>query len=338
MKKYLLPETGNFYKANLHCHSTVSDGQLTAEEIKKIYYEKGYSVVAYTDHEVLISQSHLTDENFLALNGTEIRIEAPATGRKFGKVTHLCLIGLEPDNIIQPCWHRSKYPFGNAISYSDKVKFDETKPDWERVHSHDGITAIIKECRDNGFFVTYNHPNWSLESYPDYMGYEGMHAMEICNYNSICQGFDEHNPKEYDEMLKGGKRLYCIATDDNHNKPERPDSFGGFTMIKADKLEYRTITKALEEGNFYASEGPIINELWLEDKTVHIKCEPAVEIYMNSQYRYAKSVKGFGYPVTEASFELTGNEGYVRFTVVDKDGKRAYTNAYFIDELLGGTK
>ena len=25
MKIYLLPESGNFYKANLHCHSTVSD-------------------------------------------------------------------------------------------------------------------------------------------------------------------------------------------------------------------------------------------------------------------------------------------------------------------------
>lgn len=56
MKKYLLPETGNFYKANLHCHSTVSDGELTVEEIKKIYTEQGYSIVAYTDHEVLISQ------------------------------------------------------------------------------------------------------------------------------------------------------------------------------------------------------------------------------------------------------------------------------------------
>ena len=41
MKKYLLPENGNFYKANLHCHSTNSDGKLTVEELKKIYMEKG---------------------------------------------------------------------------------------------------------------------------------------------------------------------------------------------------------------------------------------------------------------------------------------------------------
>lgn len=53
MKKYLLPKSGSFYKANLHCHSTVSDGKLTPEELKKIYKEKGYSVIAYTDHDVL---------------------------------------------------------------------------------------------------------------------------------------------------------------------------------------------------------------------------------------------------------------------------------------------
>ena len=40
MKKYLLPEGGNFYKANLHCHSNVSDGALSPAELKKIYMEK----------------------------------------------------------------------------------------------------------------------------------------------------------------------------------------------------------------------------------------------------------------------------------------------------------
>ena len=37
MRKYLLPNDGSFYKANLHCHSTVSDGVLTPNEIKEKY-------------------------------------------------------------------------------------------------------------------------------------------------------------------------------------------------------------------------------------------------------------------------------------------------------------
>ena len=74
MKKHLLPEGGNFYKSNLHVHTTVSDGEMTPEEIKRIYSEKGYSVVAYTDHEIMVPQPHLTDESFLAITSTEIHV------------------------------------------------------------------------------------------------------------------------------------------------------------------------------------------------------------------------------------------------------------------------
>ena len=47
-KVNLIPETGTFYKANLHCHTIHSDGRLTPEEFKKAYMDEGYSVVAYT--------------------------------------------------------------------------------------------------------------------------------------------------------------------------------------------------------------------------------------------------------------------------------------------------
>ena len=69
MKKYLIPQNGRFYKANLHTHSTVSDGHLTPEEIKRVYMENGYSIVAFTDHEILLPHNELTDENFLAVTG-----------------------------------------------------------------------------------------------------------------------------------------------------------------------------------------------------------------------------------------------------------------------------
>ncbi len=42
MRKYLLPKEGSFYKANLHCHTTVSDGGMTPEEIKNLFKSKGY--------------------------------------------------------------------------------------------------------------------------------------------------------------------------------------------------------------------------------------------------------------------------------------------------------
>ena len=52
--KELLPESGRFYKVNPHCHTNISDGQNTPEEVKKVYKALGYSAVCFMDHEVLI--------------------------------------------------------------------------------------------------------------------------------------------------------------------------------------------------------------------------------------------------------------------------------------------
>ena len=178
MKKYLLPENGNFYKANLHCHTTVSDGNWTPEEVKKNYMAKGYSVIAYTDHDVLIPHPELAEENFLPLNSYEMEVNAPAKWDKNCKCCHMCLIALEPDNITQVCWHRNKYTWGNAKNiYASQVKFDENEPDYERVYSPEGISDMMKRGRDAGFFVTYNHPAWSLETALDFSFYENMNAM-----------------------------------------------------------------------------------------------------------------------------------------------------------------
>ena len=68
MIKYLLPKGGNFYKANLHCHTTVSDGSLTPAEVKDAYKAHGYSVIAYTDHDIMIPHDDLNDDGFLAMN------------------------------------------------------------------------------------------------------------------------------------------------------------------------------------------------------------------------------------------------------------------------------
>lgn len=115
--------------------------------------------------------------------------------------------------------------------------------------------------RENGFFVTYNHPCWSMEDFRNYGGYENMHAMEICNYGCVNAGYAEYVPQVYDELLRQGKRIYCIATDDNHDVhpagDPRNDSFGGFTMIKAEKLDYTAIgTRSLQAISMHRRDPP----------------------------------------------------------------------------------
>ena len=55
-------------------------------------------------------------------------------------------------------------------------------------------------------------------------------------------------------------------------------------MIKAEKLNYKTITDALVAGNFYASEGPTIEKLWYEDGKVFIESSPAQAITITNTF------------------------------------------------------
>lgn len=341
MKKFLLPEHGTFYKANLHCHSTFSDGRYTPEQIKELYKKHGYSIVAYTDHDVLIPHDELKDENFLPLHGYEMEVDEPIIPpltRSTRKTCHICFIGIKENNIIQACYHRTKFMPLKSEPNRHLVKFDDSLPDFERVYTPECINEIIKISREKGFFVTYNHPVWSLEGYPQYINYHGMNAMEICNYGCIAGGYDDYAPQIYDDMLRNGERIFCTATDDNHNRREEDDpqfdSCGGFVQIKADKLEYETITKALVDGNFYASQGPSIYELYIEDNAVHIKCSPAQKIVLTTGIRKANAVFSKGELLTEAVFPIIEDYKYFRLTVVGPDGKPANTNAYFCDEVL----
>jgi len=314
MKKSLLPETGTFYKANLHSHSTCSDGTMTPEEMKQAYMAKGYSIIAYTDHGKLITHNELTDARFLALNGLEIGLGEFKKDDPRYNIRRNCDIGLiaPRDNVTEkPALHIS------PARYAPEVVLD-----------------IIQTYRDAGFFVIYNHPTWSMERYSDYMQYRGMHAMEMVNYGCVVSGFPEHNDRIYDDLLLGGRRIFCIAADDNHNKPGKPDSFGAFTVIKAQSLTYTAVTDALFAGHFYASEGPEIRELYVEDGTLNVRTSPAKRINIITPTKVCRSVSaGDGGNVCEASLHLDPVYRYVRVTVTDEWGRHAYSNAYFMDEV-----
>ena len=334
MKTYLLPGSGFDYKANLHCHTTVSDGKFTPEEIREQYKSRGYSIIAYTDHDVLIPHHDLAQEDFLPLVGFEVEVNEPMEANPVSqarRTCHMCMIALEPDNVIQPCWHRSRYQFGNAVKSKELVQFDDSKPDYVRQYSGEGISEMMNIMRENGFFVTYNHPTWSQESYPQYTGYKGMNAMEMVNGACIRMGYEDHNERVYNDILRTGNRIFCIAADDTHNAQ---DLFRGYTVIRAEKLEYRTVTAALEKGSFYCSEGPAIHDLWVEDGRVYITCSDAREVRITRGVRRAGNVVAKDAPVTAADFALHPDDRYFYLTVEDAAGRKAYTNAYFVETLL----
>ncbi len=343
MKKYLLPKDGTFFKANLHCHSTVSDGCFTPEEIKKAYMEQGYSIVAYTDHDVMIDHSDLNSGDFLALRGFEMEFNEKNRPWEATRTCHICCIALDPDNRTQPMWNRTgKYLFSNAKQYADQVKFDTSEPDYERDYTPEKINEAIRIAREKRFFVTYNHPSWSGETYEQYGKYAGMNALEICNYGAYEGGWTgDYCPKVYDDVLHTGQKLCVVAGDDNHNgtlggnKHPLHDSFGGFTMIKAPSLDYRAVTRALEDGNCYASMGPEIHELYIEDGRLHVACSPVKKLILmygrlhSCISRHAPEGKFF----TEYDFPLNFEKDvYFRLEICDEQGRYAATQAYWCED------
>lgn len=313
MKKYLLPENGIDLKANLHCHSTLSDGKLTPEQLKDAYKAHGYSIIAYTDHNKLIDHQDLNDDGFLALNGYEIDIteQTPDTPWPFRRTCHICLIAKTPD----------KAPI-----------------ELVRTYDPENINAVIRRAKDAGFFVTYNHPTWSLERYPEYSQYEGMDAMEICNGGCLIVGYDEYNCHAYDDMLHLGRRVFCIGTDDNHNgcplTDPMSDSFVSWTVIRAEKFDYASVIKALEKGNFYASNGPDIRELYIEDGCVHVKTSPAHIINYITAGRHREYVGAhYGDSVEDAVFRIDPSDQFFRIDVIDDYGRHADSSAVFVDTL-----
>ena len=333
MKKILLDDKKNFYKTNMHCHSTFSDGKMTVEELKAHYTANGYSAIVFSDHEHLIDNSHLNDENFLAITGCEIAVKEfteLSTLKKLDmKVAHFNFIAKEASNVDTPCYNSNYDHFIN-----DKIcdRIVHSCGEYEREYTWEGIRKIIKEANEKGFLVQYNHPRWSLENARDYLNYEGIWGVEIYNYSTDKTGLYEYDINVYDDFLRDGHRIACTMGDDNHNIES---TCGGYVMINAEKLEYGAIIDALEKHRFYSSQGPKITSLYVEDGTACLKFSGGEYAVMSTKGRRVdKQLAENPGGENEVRFKIFEDDFYIRFDVVDKYGKRANTNAYFLDEII----
>ncbi len=334
--KILLDPNKKYFKANLHCHSTYSDGKASVETLKEEYKKRGYSIVAFTDHEFVVDNSRLDDDEFLTITSCEVAIKEFSNQSTLKnlhmRVCHLNFYALDQHNTLTPCY-ASVYNHFASEENKPLIRFDG---EYERRYSTDGINEMIRIANERGFIVSYNHPTWSLENATDYLGYENLFAVEIYNHSCVHLGLldDEH---ALDDFLRAGKKLFCTAADDNHNgkgfQAPYTDSFGGWVWINAEKLDYATIMNALQRGDFYASTGPQIFSLIQDGDVVKVQTSPCRKISLSTKSRRAQTV--FAEPnntLDSAEFTLSPTDGYFRIRVVDEQGNTAYSQAYFLNE------
>lgn len=336
MKKYLIDPNLKWYKANLHCHTNNSDGYFAPDEIKKLYMEQGYSVVAFSDHETIFDNSYLTDDNFVALTATEYSINDFSKGMYFRnmKVIHMNLISKDPHNLFHPAANQATFSEKQKKMFFERYGIEIPCDNYERKYTQESIQETINRANAMGFLVQFNHPNWSLNTREDYMNLKGLWSLEIFNYLTEIETGAEYCVNLYDDMLREGHRLFCSMGDDNHNlEGSIEGSFGGFDYIGASSLTYENIFNALKEGNFYGSMGPIIKSLSYDkdEKKVYVECSEAVDIICVCYNRYFMHYAGEN--LTSAVFVLADDEKYFRIAVKDKYGRYANTHAYFLDEI-----
>lgn len=338
MKIELIRRDQTQYKANLHCHSTVSDGHKTPKELIDLYRAAGYSVLAITDHEVPNSHFGKSTEDFLLLTGYEcyIRVDPSAVYDIYQPEVHLNLFPRDPANETFICYNPNYAKYIRRIRPIEELKRagSERTREYNRAYVQEYIDTAIA----NGYLVAYNHAYWSMEAEADILSYNGCFSMEIRNGGSDLSNGIEYNAQLYDKMLLSGKRIFCHAGDDNHNshpvEDPRSDSFLAWTYIMADSLTHADVIGAMERGDMYASSGPKIHALSVEDHRVHIECSPAKHIYVYTGSKAPKCLHAAeGETVTVADLTVDARAKYIRVSVFDAERNTADTRGYFPDEL-----
>ena len=337
MIRHLLPQRERYYKTALHVHTDVSDGFWTPEDLKACFKKNGYSCVAFSDHDVITDQSHLNDEDFLALTSCEMSFQEQGKGW-YARNIHINVLAKEQGHLWQACKPPKLYK--NSDQYIQKVEI----VDKEYPFSIESVNEFIAETTKAGFLCTYNHPVNNMMYQGEDMALTGMWGMEVFNNDANLCGHTYYYDDKFQKFLMRGERVFPIISDDCHSEK----SFRGCAVwVGAKELTYEAMIEALEHGDFYSTNGPEIYSLYVdEDRFLHITCSEAMSVSLRSHCNFNKMMPphGKGAPITQAKIDLNPwfgsvtdeykDKAFIRLVVIDPKGNRAYTRPYWYEELV----
>ena len=132
-----------------------------------------------------------------------------------------------------------------------------------------------------------------------------------------------------DQLLVAGRRIGAIAVDDAHfYQAEAP---GGWVMVKAAENDPDALVESLKAGTYYSSQGPELRNIVVTDDEIVVESSSVVSMIVQAQGNTAKAVHGLS--MTRSSIELHkfAASPWVRVTVIDAAGKRAWSNPIWLD-------
>ncbi len=299
---------GKFWRGNLHTHSNVSDGELSPEEVCRRYDAEGYDFVAITDHFVGAYAYPITDtkpfrsNRFTTILGAELHSGAMENG----ELWHILAVGLPPDFAPPDAPHFLP------------VAGQESGPD------------LAARARAAGAFVAIAHPEWSGLTTQDARSLDAAHAVEVYNHGCAAGCDRPHGFYTLDQLLTEGKRLTLCATDDAHFS--EPDHFGGWVMVKAEENDPDALLDALKAGHHYASTGPELRNIHWEDRHVTVESSAVSSVIVQGQGSATAALHGDSLTRTRVNIDRLANSPWMRVTVIDRAGKRAWSNPVWRSE------
>ena len=190
---------------------------------------------------------------------------------------------------------------------------------------------VVNEMNSEKQFVVLAHPIWSRMEPEEVRSLSGLDAIEVFNTGTERLCHAGRADVYWDMLLREGKRVYAIACDDTHGKTAKGDRFGGWIMVNAESLTQEALLSAIRSGNFYASCGPELYDVSIQDGILHVSCSACSEIHVISYPPRGKAHYAEGEMLTELNYPLKGGESYIRVECVDADGKPAWSNAIFLN-------
>ena len=297
-----------FLKGGLHCHTTRSDGKLTPEETIRYAASQGYDFMALTDHQIYNFINYAAETGMLIIPGMEYGNDL-VKGNGFRCFHTVCLGPSKEDG--------NGFEQDQRFEWGTEPTSEKYQPWLDAAHEKKNLTILC-------------HPIWSQTSAKYFETQQGNFAMEIWNSGSAIYGDCDDDAAYWDEILGQGKLWYGVATDDAH---ETETLCKGWVMVKADK-EINSILSALEKGEFYSSCGPEIYDFYVDSGKAVIDCSPVSRIRLQSDMHPNRVIIDENGKLTHAEFDIVnfwaGVYDYVRISIVDENGKKAWTNPIFL--------
>ncbi|KMW60461.1 hypothetical protein AIOL_000617 [Candidatus Rhodobacter oscarellae] len=299
---------GRFFRGNLHTHSTLSDGALAPEEVCRRYRDEGYDFLSLTDHLLgqygypLADTRPFRTPDFTTIIGAEVH----AGAQDNGELWHLVANGLPFD--FEP----------------------PESPTFFAKDSKESAQSLAARAVAAGAYVSIAHPQWSGLTQRDAESIQVAHAVETYNHG-CANGADRPDGfHALEQLLEQGRRLDLIATDDAHFT--EPDHFGGWVMVKAQENDPDALLDSLKAGAFYSSQGPELRNIVVTDAEVVVESSAVVSVVVQGHGNKVKAQHGLSMTRAQVPLAKFAASPYIRVTVIDAAGRRAWSNPIWLDD------